>query len=208
MTINIEIMETINLNELKDRAYRIACEHGFHDEEYSNEHFLALTITELSESIEADRNGYKDRSEQFNERISHSVTYNSKDIDASNKMFCTLYEDMIKGTIKEELADTFIRLLDLFGLRNIFLDESGFDEENIQDYSKTYKDKSFTEGVYYIIGQVASPNHSITESCVLPEILLLEILGFAKHLGIDLFHHIDLKMRYNELRPKKHGKKY
>lgn len=25
------IMENINLNELRDRAYKTACEHGFHD---------------------------------------------------------------------------------------------------------------------------------------------------------------------------------
>lgn len=199
---NIKIMSTINLNELKDRAYRIACEHGFHDEEYSNEHFLALIITELSEATEADRKGYYGDTKKFLEAING---YNSED---SPICFESHFRSYIKDSVGDELADAFIRLLDLYGLRNIFLDESGFDEENIQDYSKTYKDKSFTEGVYYIIGQVASPNHSITESCVLPEILLLEILGFAKHLGIDLFHHIDLKMRYNELRPKKHGKKY
>ena len=28
----------INLNILRDRAYKIACEHGFHDKELSNEH--------------------------------------------------------------------------------------------------------------------------------------------------------------------------
>ena len=30
----------MNLNELRDKAYRTACEHGFHDKELSNEHKL------------------------------------------------------------------------------------------------------------------------------------------------------------------------
>ena len=31
-------MNNINLNELRDRAYKTACEHGFHDKELSDEH--------------------------------------------------------------------------------------------------------------------------------------------------------------------------
>ena len=30
-------MNNINLNELRNRAYKTACEHGFHDKELSNE---------------------------------------------------------------------------------------------------------------------------------------------------------------------------
>ena len=48
-------MENINLNKWRDRAYKTACEHGFHDKELSNEHCLMLVITELSEAVEADR---------------------------------------------------------------------------------------------------------------------------------------------------------
>ncbi len=45
----------MNLNELRDRAYKTACDHGFHDEELSNEHCLCLVISELMEAVEADR---------------------------------------------------------------------------------------------------------------------------------------------------------
>ena len=50
-------METINLNALRDRSYKTACEHGFHDEELSNEHCLCLVISELMEAVEANRKG-------------------------------------------------------------------------------------------------------------------------------------------------------
>ena len=101
-----------------------------------------------------------------------------------------------------------IRLLVLFGVRNIFLDESGFDEETFQDYANIYKDKSFVESVYYIIEELIKHRKSVIESCVLPEIILLEIFGLAKHLDIDLLWYIEQKQKYNELRPKMHGKKY
>lgn len=50
-------MSNINLNELRDRAYKTACEHGFHDKRLSNEHHLCLIISELMEAVEADRKG-------------------------------------------------------------------------------------------------------------------------------------------------------
>ena len=51
------IMENVNLNELRNRAYKTACEHGFHDTELSNEHLICLVISELMEAVEADRRG-------------------------------------------------------------------------------------------------------------------------------------------------------
>lgn len=188
----------INLNDLRDRAYNCACDHGFHDKEYSDEHFLMLTITELSEAVEADRKG---------KRVDTDAQ-SAYDLCQKDKFYAYAYDNYIKGTIEEELADAIIRLLDLFGVRNIFLDETGFDEETFQDYANVYKDKTFIESVYYIIEELIKHRKSVTESCVLPEIILLDIFGLAKHLDIDLVWHIEQKMKYNELRPKMHGKKY
>lgn len=50
-------MSKIDFNALRDRAYKCACDHGFHDTELSNGHLLMLVITELSEAVEADRKG-------------------------------------------------------------------------------------------------------------------------------------------------------
>lgn len=50
-------MSKVNFNALRDRAYKCACDHGFHDSELSNGHLLMLVITELSEAVEADRKG-------------------------------------------------------------------------------------------------------------------------------------------------------
>ena len=50
-------MSKIDFNALRDRAYKCACDHGFHDTELSNGHLLMLAITELSEAVEADRKG-------------------------------------------------------------------------------------------------------------------------------------------------------
>lgn len=197
-------MNKINLNALRDRAYETACEHGFHDKELSNEHCFCLVISELMEAVEADR-----KSRHFDKEKYKIGEYTEcQGWLTKEEKFINVFNRYIKGTIEDELADAVIRLLDLYGLRGIELNEDAFDNETITDYSYSFKGKSFTEAVYMITGEIASRNHSISKSCVLPEILLLEILGLAKHMDIDLFWHIEQKMKYNKLREKMHGKKY
>lgn len=197
-------MNEIDLNALRDRAYKTACEHGFHDTELSNEHLLMLVITELSEAVEADRKGRK-----FKGIISFEREFNrySALVDETKRFKCA-FERYVKDTVSDELADVAIRLLDLYGLRDIDLDEDVFNEDTIQSYAETYRGKSFTESVFNIVRLLTSGRGTIKTSAVLPEMLLLEIFGLAKNLNIDLLWHIEQKMKYNELREKMHGKKY
>lgn len=55
----------MNLNELRDKAYRNAVAHGWHEENLSNEHFLCLVISELMEAVEADRKGLYKNGKHF-----------------------------------------------------------------------------------------------------------------------------------------------
>ena len=55
----------MSLNELRNKAYRNAVTHGFHDKELSNEHCLCLIISELMEAVEADRKGKHADRESF-----------------------------------------------------------------------------------------------------------------------------------------------
>ena len=197
-------MSKIDLNSLRDRAYKTACEHGFHDEELSNEHCLMLVITELSEAIEADRKG-----KYFKGRIKFERYFNLYSaLVEENVRYKNAFEKHIKDTVGDELADALIRLLDLYGLRGIDLNEDAFDEETVSEYSVTYRNKSFTESIFHILKFIASNNEVFVRSCVVPEMLLLEIFGLAKYLSIDLVWHIEQEMKYNELREKMHGMKY
>lgn len=58
-------MSKIDFNALRDRAYKCACAHGFHNTELSNGHLLMLVITELSEAVEADRKGKENISKAY-----------------------------------------------------------------------------------------------------------------------------------------------
>ena len=48
-------MNTEKLNALKDRAYKWAVEHGFHEKEMSDAFWLGLVMSEAGEAINADR---------------------------------------------------------------------------------------------------------------------------------------------------------
>lgn len=188
----------MNLNKLRDRAYKTACEHGFHDEELSNEHCLCLVISELMEAVEAHRKGRRVR---INERETYELIQRKK-------FYMYAFDNYIKGSVEEELADAVIRLLDLAGLRNIHLELITKDiGASIDEIAEYYKDDTFTEAIYYIstlpviYTGLRGYNTAINQT-------ILSIFGLAKHLNIDLLWFIEQKMRYNELRENKHGKMY
>lgn len=190
------MMKNINLNKWRDRAYKTACEHGFHDKELSNEHCLMLVITELSETVEADRKDKYADIGLFKEWQSNPLPI-SEELRISR--FKQDFEEFIKGTVEEELADAAIRLLDLCGLRNIELENDCLDDEVLEDYSSIFIGKTFTESIFNITKNLIDRNIVLS---------LIKIFGLAKHLGIDLLWHIEQKQRYNELRPKLNGKRY
>lgn len=191
----------MNLNELRDKAYRNAVTHGFHDEELSNEHCLCLVISELMEAVKADRKGrfakvpVDKKGTIFDERTFHY----------QNKYFAENFETYIKDCVEDELADACIRLLDLAGLRNISIDD--FSGEMIYEATESCNNETFTESIYAISTIPIRCEYEYDSQCKNQlNSMLLAIFGFAKHLNIDLIWHVEQKMRYNELRENKHGK--
>lgn len=176
----------MNLNHLRDCAYKCACDHGFHDEELSNEHCIMLVITELSESVEADRKNH------------YCETDKCKRLLSLGKEFDYVFCNFIKDTVEDELADTCIRLFYLAGLRNLNLNRFAF-------VNVVSKKKTFTENIYAIVKDIMNYKYSLEEQV---NYAITQVFSFADILGIDLLWHIEKKMAYNELRPKLHGKKY
>lgn len=189
-------MNKNNLNALRDRAYKTACEHGFHDTELSNEHLLCLVISELMEAVETDRKGKHPNVMQFDRGISYPMND-----------FKKVYDYCIKGTVAEELADVAIRLLDLAGLRDITIE--CFSEEDIYESTESCNGETFTESIYSIatIPVRFEYEYDYTFDKQLNS-MLLGVIGLSNYMGIDLLWHIEQKMRYNELRENKHGKRY
>ena len=123
----------MTINELVKKSFKNAKEKGFHEKEKEIGTLLMLIVSELGEALETHRkNGLQLKANE-------TMDFNKM----NNKIFKIFFEEHVKDTFPDEIADTFIRLGDLCGL-----------------------------------------------------------------LNLDIEKYIKLKMRYNSLREKKHGKNY
>jgi len=111
----------MTLNEIRDKAFNCAEKHGFHE----NINFggtLMLIVSELSEALEADRNG----------KWAGKLGWANP--DSVNPE----YDKLIRGTVEEELADAVIRICDLAGIYKIDL---GWHVRAKMAYNETRPDK-------------------------------------------------------------------
>lgn len=185
----------MNLNELRDKAYQCAVAHGWHEENLSNEHFLCLVISELMEAVEEDRKDRHAKVEMFKEWQGNSVPLTE---ETRIRRFMEDFEAYIKDSVEDELADAIIRLLDYCGKFNFVIDDSCSDSEAIEDFSRLFKKMTFTESIFHIVESISRFEIQVG---------FLKIFGFCKQKAIDIFWYIEQKMKYNELRPYKHGDK-
>ena len=74
---------TEKLTELCDRAYRAACDKGFHDEQKPDAVYKMLIITEIAEAVQADRKGlYSDK-----DKFDYAVDRGAYDCEVAYEMF-------------------------------------------------------------------------------------------------------------------------
>lgn len=177
------------------RAYETACNHGFHDVERSDEHWLMLVLSEIGEMVEADR---KNRRAERN-KMEHVMSLDA----AAKNSFDHYFGLFIKDTLEDELADVCIRLFDFCGLRRLVPTIVDMHD----DFERLFGGLSVSEQCFAL-------SSFITNAVGEPEMAnrigmsLAFCVEFARHHGIDLVWHIERKMEYNETRPMKHGKKY
>lgn len=185
-------------NEFIDRAYKCACEHGFHDKELSIEHSLMLVITEVSEAVEADRKNMEAKFGKYEKELNKY----EKLVDYDTRFKCA-FEKFVKNSVGDELADVCIRLYDLCGMMDI--------EPTYYDYGikgKTFQDipyRTFTERCFFLCTLITNCDVDVRD--VIGSSLQF-VYCMCEDMGIDIERHIELKMEYNESRPMKHGKKY
>lgn len=178
------------------RAYATACSHGFHDVDRSDAHFMMLVISEIGEMVEADRKNLRASVNGFK--------FSSKD-------FRSAFEEHVKDTLEDELADVCIRIFDFCGYRRLepVMSSKGLIEMD-DNFEYIFGTMSICEQCYALCNLVtdvtrfASPDEKQRAlGCILSF-----AVSFARRHGIDLEWHIEHKMRYNENRATRHGKGY
>lgn len=207
---------TVELNRLKDEAHRIAVEHGWHEKEYSDEHWLCLVISELMEAVNADRkNKHADR-KSFEHAIDNALIEEHLSGNEYDVHFSTSFKVYIKDTVCDELADVVIRLLDFAGLKGVELLELGSITDTLEKAQARYKGEAeecmretpFTEFCYFLTREITNATRiddKWTSRYISSFIEAVKMWCDAHN--IDLMWHVEQKMKYNALRSYKHGGK-
>lgn len=181
------------LAKLQQRIWDVATAHGWHEKPISTAQYCGLIMTEMAEAVEADRNVRRSEDAEFK----RALTFEAVNKDS---YFNACYKDYIKGSIEEEFADVVIRVLDM--AQEVHGDKMRW--LGYYPYGTVYQEnESFIENAWYFIREVLNWGTMNISDCV------SFMFDWAQHIGIDLWQHIEWKMKYNELRPYKHGgKKY
>ena len=190
------------LAKLQQRIWDVATAHGWHEQPISTAQYCGLIMTEMAEAVEADRNGRRANTEAMADVMKVQAESEEGLSDHWYDMWYGEYYKMyVKGSIEEEFADVVIRILDMANERH---PGEMYPWHGYDNYGENFhEDKSFVENAWLFLKEVLNyGTMNISDS-------VSYMYAWADHLGIDLDQHIKWKMKYNEMRPYKHGgKKY
>ena len=197
------------ISELVSNSYRVAHQHGFHDDYHSPAHYMMLVLSEIGEMVEADRKGlYANVPKEKDGTVFSPQTFHK-----DNVYFASTFEENIKDTFEDEMADVVIRLCDFCGSLNVLPYTNDVMVDMSEEFAKFWGDKSVCEQCFALSSMVvdierASYDADDSEMCKRLGSTLSFIFEMAHYHGIDLLWHVDRKMEYNESRPRRHGKAY
>ena len=174
----------MNYNKLAEEAHENAVKHGFWETKVSNEHCLMLVITEIAEMVEAHRVSRKANTAAYNEMLNKQIGF----------------EHFIKNTMEDEMADIVIRLADLAGALGV-----DFTKMQPCRYYRAFSKFSFTENAFALCKGLSKDAIGIEKRI---QFGLDFITKWAQELNIELAFFVAQKMRYNKMRPYRHGKQY
>jgi len=179
---------TKDLNVLAAEVHAAAKAKGFWDAPNDGEK-LMLIISELSEALEAHRSGRFSRAD-------------FEKLDGlPDEGYQEIFRLCVKDTFEDELADVVIRILDYCGAK-------GYSLPKLKDFDVSHnKVKAENVGALFfgatgcIVDQEGDSGWWAYE--------VIQVLStYASAMNIDLWKHIELKLKYNASRPHKHGKAY
>lgn len=174
----------MNYNKLAEEAHENTVKHGFWETKMSNEHCLMLVITEIAEMVEAHRVSRKANIAAYNEMPNKQIGF----------------ERFIKNTMEDEMADIVIRLADIAGALGV-----DFTKMQPCRYYRAFSKFSFTENAFALCKGLSKDAIGIEKRI---QFGLDFITKWAQELNIELAFFVAQKMRYNKMRPYRHGKQY
>lgn len=194
------------VKELVERSFNTSSIHGFHDEDYSDEHYMMLVVSEIGEMVEADRKNRHANLSMFRDNCN---TPQAKCSEQKHWDFC--FEQFVKDTFEDELSDVVIRLFDYLGTINTlpFMLDDGFVGMS-KEFDELFGQYSTCEHCYALtslVMEIARSTNNNDKAEAVGAVLSMAY-ELSKRMGFNLLEHVTLKMQYNEHREPKHGKRY
>lgn len=160
-----------------------------------------LILTEIAEAVNADRKDKHADVAGFKEYQTYYGSFLPSE-ETRTIRFREDFEAYIKNTVEDELADIVIRCFDLAGLRGIDLSETA---AFIDDIESMKENKDFIDFCYMLSGIATCDSGTDVKTIS----IIGSVLSYCKFNGIGIEWFIEQKMKYNKLRPYRHGgKKY
>lgn len=188
------------LKQLMTKAYETAKAKGFYKSDLDINQALMLIITEMGETIQAQRHNRHGSLEDYNKWLGVSKEQ--------------AYEESLEGTMESEFADIAIRIISLLGWyasqKPICL-MSDIEIKKTIDFHKVefeHGNWSLPDAMYLIITRMTYFPFSCSPAWMNTlrlQDILVQVFALAQVEGIDLVEHIELKMKYNESRPYLNG---
>lgn len=107
------MFRTLSLNEACKEQHQMVIAKGFVRQPIATD--LMLIVSELGEACEAERKNRHAEMEHYERAMSNPPTPDNF------KQAC--FEGLVKDTFEDEIADTFLRLMDLCGAMNIDIEK-------------------------------------------------------------------------------------
>ena len=192
-------MNTEMLNALKEKAHTWAVGHGFYDEIKPDAFYLGLVMSEAGEAINADRKGR------------HADTKRFEEVMAMRSISPRVaFEENIKNTVEDEIADIIIRLLDFAGMKGYFIFSHIAPYPDADSVCGTFDKTGLPGALFLLMSALADAKDFGELRTYVSHIIKTFSECFGKMTGsdMDLWWFVEQKMRYNDLRPRLNGKKY
>lgn len=191
------------LNNLAKAIHQNAKNKGFWDSPRNTGELFMLIISEASEALEAHRKVRKADLKQFALPNNGNVT--------DEQWFKISFENCIKDTTADEIADVVIRILDYCASQEIEIKPALLSTTLI-----SLDSENFGANLFQICGEIQRAGeyaltNDIWDSAKSKDNIhsaLALIIQLCEREEIDLLKHIELKMRYNATRERMHGKAY
>ena len=191
------------LNDLAKQIHQNAKDKGFWDNPRNTGELFMLIISEASEALEAHRKGRKADLKKFALPNNGNVT--------DEQWFKISFENCVKDTTADEIADVVIRILDYCASQEIEIKPALLSTTLI-----SLDSDNFGAALFQICGEIQRAGEyaltndiwEIEKSKDNIHSTLTLIIQLCDREQIDLLKHIELKMKYNATRERMHGKAY